>query len=59
MTDPTKPNFNPGGLIDRIDLRDYQWQEIAGGIATYVQKEYKGGPKIVKAARSCLAWKGY
>ncbi len=32
MTDPTLSNFNPGGLIDRVDLRDYQWQEIAGGV---------------------------
>ncbi len=30
MSDPTKPNFNPGGIQDRVDLRDYDIKEIAG-----------------------------
>lgn len=32
MTDPDKKDFNPGGIPDRIDLRDYEWSEV--GFAT-------------------------
>lgn len=31
MTDPTIPDFNPGGVPDRVDLRDYQYSEVAFG----------------------------
>lgn len=29
MTNPNQPNFNPGGIKDTNDSRDYQWNEIA------------------------------
>jgi hypothetical protein len=35
MTDPNVPNFNPGGVKDRIDLRDYQWKEVGFGSAPF------------------------
>lgn len=27
---PNTPNFNPGGILDRVDNRDFQWSEVAG-----------------------------
>lgn len=35
MTDPTIPRFNPGGVKDRIDLRDYQYTEVGFGTAPF------------------------
>ncbi len=32
---PDNPNFNPGGVKDRVDLRDYQYSEIGFGTATF------------------------
>ena len=34
MTDINVSNFNPGGIIDRVDNRDYQLNEIVGAGAT-------------------------
>lgn len=28
-------NFNPGGLVDRIDTRDYKWSELGSVMAPY------------------------
>lgn len=28
MTDPNVKDFDPGGVKDRIDLRDYEWKEV-------------------------------
>src|SRR3990167_1068429 len=33
MTNPLQHNFSPGGLPDRVDNRDYQWEEIGGAIS--------------------------
>lgn len=31
MSNPDSKNFNPGGIEDRYDSRDYQWSEVGGG----------------------------
>lgn len=31
MADPNTPNFNPGGIADRIDNRDFLWGEVGFG----------------------------
>lgn len=31
MTDPNVAGFNPGGIVDRIDLRDHKWSEVGFG----------------------------
>lgn len=35
MTNPLEPNFNPGGIIDRMDNRDFQYKEIAGAVIPF------------------------
>lgn len=30
MTDPNRLNFNPGGIVDRPDNRDFKYEEVAG-----------------------------
>lgn len=35
MTDPSKPGFNPGGVQDRADTRDFQYEEIGFGTAPF------------------------
>ena len=35
MTDPNVQNFNPGGLPDRLDPRDYKWSEIGFGSSPF------------------------
>lgn len=35
MTDPTIPHFNPGGVKDRVDTRDFKWAEIGFGSAPF------------------------
>jgi len=33
MADPNIIGFNPGGIKDRFDSRDYQWDEVGGAIS--------------------------
>ncbi len=35
MTNPLDPNFDPGGIIDRVDNRDFQLEEVAGVSAPF------------------------
>lgn len=35
MVNPDAPNFNPGGIPDRIDNRDHQWSEVGFGSAPF------------------------
>ena len=35
MTDPNVPNFNPGGVKDRFDNRDYKWNEVGASSAPF------------------------
>lgn len=35
MTNPNVKNFNPGGIKDRYDSRDYQWSEVGHGAAPF------------------------
>lgn len=35
MTDPNHDSFNPGGLQDRIDERDYEYTEVGFGTAPF------------------------
>lgn len=35
MTNPDVPNFNPGAVLDRVDLRDHQWPEVGYGTAPF------------------------
>jgi hypothetical protein len=35
MSNPNLKNFSPGGIVDRIDHRDYLYEEVAGGISQF------------------------
>lgn len=35
MINPDVPGFNPGGVKDRIDTRDYKWSEVGFGTAPF------------------------
>lgn len=35
MADPSKPNFDPGGIKDRVDDRDYQFSEVGSVTAPF------------------------
>lgn len=37
---PNSPTFNPGGLKDRIDTRDFKWSELGGAPLFNWSKEY-------------------
>ena len=35
MIDPNSPNFDPGGVPDRVDNRDFKWDEIGFGTSPF------------------------
>lgn len=35
MSDPTQPNFDPGGIRDRVDNRDFLYSEVGFGTETF------------------------
>lgn len=44
MTNPNLKNFNPGGIEDRFDSRDYSWDEVGG--ATMAPFDWNKGHDI-------------
>lgn len=52
MTNPLEPNFDPGGIIDRVDLRDFHWDEIGG--ATMPSFDWNKGHDIEQVLSGVL-----
>lgn len=56
MTDPNVKDFNPGGVKDRIDLRDYEWKELGFSTPPF---NWKKGFDIEKALSDHLNVTGF